>query len=53
MALLLVALFPANVRAAREGLTIAGLPVTPLLPRALLQAVFLAATLGVLFGTPR
>ena len=43
LALLLVALFPANVHAAREGLTIGGAPVTPLVPRAVLQAVFVAA----------
>ena len=42
---LLVAMFPANVYAALEGLTLAGAPAMPLLPRTLLQAVFLAATL--------
>src|SRR5262249_52089802 len=45
LALLLVALFPANVRAARERLTIAGRPVPPLVPRAVLQLVFIAAAL--------
>jgi uncharacterized membrane protein len=45
LALLLVAVFPANVHAAREGLSIGGAPVTPLVPRALLQAVFLLAVL--------
>lgn len=40
---LLVAMFPANVRAARNHLTIAGAP-TPALPvRTILQLVFLAA----------
>jgi uncharacterized membrane protein len=34
---LLVAMFPANVRAAREGLTIGGRPHTPLPLRAVLQ----------------
>ncbi len=45
---LLVAMFPANVYAALEGLTLGGAPAMPLLPRTLLQAVFLAATLTVL-----
>ena len=45
---LLVAMFPANVHAALEGLTLSGSPAMPLLPRALLQVVFLAATLTVL-----
>ena len=45
---LLVAMFPANVYAALEGLTLAGAPAMPLLPRTLLQVVFLAATLTVL-----
>jgi len=44
LALLLVAMFPANVHAARAGLSIGGTPVTPLVPRAVLQVVFLAAT---------
>jgi uncharacterized membrane protein len=50
LTLLLVALFPANVHAAREGLTIGGAPVTPLVPRAVLQLVFLAAVLAAGFG---
>jgi Predicted membrane protein len=45
LALLLVAMFPANVHAARSRLTLAGKPVTPLLPRTVLQLVFLAAVL--------
>jgi uncharacterized membrane protein len=49
LSLLLLALLPANIKAARERLTIAGRPVTPLLPRVLLQLVFLAATLMVFF----
>jgi len=49
LALLLVALFPANVRAARQHQTIGGRPVLPVAPRALLQLVFLAATLTVFF----
>ena len=43
LALLLVAMFPANVHAAREGLTLGGSPATPLVPRILEQLVFLAA----------
>ena len=45
---LLVAMFPANVYAAVERLTLGGAPATPLLPRTLMQLVFLAATLTVL-----
>ena len=43
----LVAMFPANVHAARRKLVIGGRPVTPLGPRALLQVVFLGAALAV------
>lgn len=50
LALLLVALFPANVRAAREGLTIGGAPATPLVPRAVLQVAFVGAVLAAGFG---
>jgi uncharacterized membrane protein len=45
LALLLVALFPANYRAAMEGLELGGAPVTPLVPRALLQILLIAVTL--------
>jgi uncharacterized membrane protein len=41
LSVLLVAMFPANVHAALEGFG------TPLLPRTLMQVVFLAATLAV------
>ncbi|MBU8894155.1 DoxX family protein [Corallococcus sp. M34] len=44
LSLLMVAMFPANVRAAREHLSIAGTPVMPLWPRLLLQLGFIAAT---------
>ncbi len=47
LAFMLVAVFPANMHAARQRLTIAGVPVAALLPRALLQIVFLAATIAV------
>jgi uncharacterized membrane protein len=49
LALLLVAMFPANVYAAVADLELAGSPATPLLPRTLLQLVFLAATAAVWF----
>ncbi|MED1793275.1 DoxX family protein [Brevibacillus nitrificans] len=45
LAVLLVAMFPANVRAARESLTIGGRPVPKLPLRTVLQVVFLAAVL--------
>jgi uncharacterized membrane protein len=41
--LMLVAIFPANVYAARQRLTISGRPVPSLLPRSLIQVVFLIA----------
>jgi uncharacterized membrane protein len=45
LAMLLIALFPANIRAARERLTIGGRPATALPLRTLLQLVFLVAVL--------
>ncbi|MBP3961513.1 DoxX family protein [Paenibacillus lignilyticus] len=45
LALLFLAMFPANVRAAREKLTIGGRPVPGLPLRTLLQLVFIAAVL--------
>ncbi len=45
LAMLLMGLFPANVRAAREHLTIGGRPVTALPLRALLQLVFISAVM--------
>jgi uncharacterized membrane protein len=48
LTVLLVAMFPANVYAALAGLTLGGAPAMALLPRTLLQMVFLAATLTVL-----
>ncbi len=48
LAALLVVMFPANVHAALAGLTVGGDAAMPLLPRTLLQVVFLAATLTVL-----
>ena len=46
LATLLVAMFPANVYAARAKLTLGGKPVTALAPRSVLQGVFLAAVVG-------
>jgi uncharacterized membrane protein len=47
LSLLLLAMFPANVHAARSRLSIAGRPVTPLGLRTVLQVVFLGATIAV------
>ncbi len=47
LTVLLLAMFPANVHAARAGLTLGGSPVTPLVPRTLMQIVFVAATVAV------
>ena len=43
---LLVAMFPANVHAARHKLTITGREVPGLFPRAVLQVIFLAAVIA-------
>lgn len=45
LSVLLLAMFPANVRAARENLSIGGRAVPKLIPRTVLQIVFLAAIL--------
>ena len=45
LSVLLVGMFPANVYAARNGLAVG--PVDQLVPRTLMQVVFLAATLAV------
>jgi hypothetical protein len=42
-------MFPANVRAARQNLTLGGKAATPLPLRALLQTVFIAALLAAGF----
>lgn len=49
---LLVAMFPANVRAAREGLMIAGRRATPMLLRLPLQLFWIAALWYVRSPTP-
>lgn len=43
LVLLFMAMFPANVSAARRGLTLNGQPVSPLPQRTVLQALFVAA----------
>jgi uncharacterized membrane protein len=50
LSLMLLAVFPANVHAARERLKIAGQQVESLIPRMLLQIAFLTATLAVFLG---
>ncbi len=45
LALLLVAMFPANVKAAREQIVIDGKPATPLWFRSLVQVAFVATLL--------
>lgn len=47
LALLLLVLFPANVSAARRGLTLRGKPVTPFAIRLPIQLLFLALVLWV------
>ena len=47
---LLLAMFPANVRAARRNLTIGGKPATRLPVRTLLQALFIAALIAAGFS---
>jgi uncharacterized membrane protein len=51
LAFLLIVMFPANVRAARKGITIGGRPSTPLLTRTILQIIFL--TVVILAGYNR
>ncbi|MEU5783731.1 DoxX family protein [Micromonospora lupini] len=50
LGLLLLAMFPANVSAARRRLTLGGRPVTPLPQRTVLQIVFLATAAAISFG---
>lgn len=45
LAVLFIAMFPANVRAATGRLTIGGRPVLGVVPRGLIQIVFIAAAL--------
>jgi uncharacterized membrane protein len=41
--IMLCCLFPANIKAAREHLTISHKPVMPVAPRLILQIIFIAA----------
>ncbi|RQX02447.1 DoxX family protein, partial [Micromonospora arida] len=50
LGLLMLAMFPANVSAARRKLTLAGRPVTPLAQRTALQIVFVATAAAISFG---
>jgi uncharacterized membrane protein len=50
LAILLVAMFPANIRAARERLMIMGRPAMGVAARGLLQVFFLAALVAVALG---
>jgi uncharacterized membrane protein len=50
LALLLIALFPANIHAAREKLTIAGQPVPGVPVRTGIQIVFVAALVSAAFS---
>lgn len=51
LALLMVAMFPANVSAARRGLTLGGKPVTPIGLRAVEQIAFIGLAAAILFGS--
>lgn len=53
LALLMVAMFPANVYAALSGLMVNGAPATALLPRTLMQLVFIAAAMAVVLPCTR
>ena len=50
LALLFVALLPANIHAARHGFTLGGKPVTPLVWRIPQQMVYIALALGAALG---
>jgi uncharacterized membrane protein len=53
LSVMLLAFFPANVHAARMQMSIAGSPVPSLLPRTLMQIVFVAACIAVFLGGKR
>ncbi|MEH1097582.1 DoxX family protein [Micromonospora sp. CPCC 205561] len=50
LALLVLAMFPANVSAARRGVTLAGRPATPLVPRTVEQVFFVTVAAVISFG---
>ncbi|PFN83929.1 hypothetical protein COJ85_27435 [Bacillus sp. AFS076308] len=45
LALLLIFMFPANIYAARKGITFSGKPSTPLFSRTIIQIIFLTAVI--------
>lgn len=45
LAILLIMMFPANIRAAKEKITIAGRPTPSLIPRTIIQIIFLTAVI--------
>lgn len=51
LAVLMLAMFPANVSGARRKLTLAGRPVTPLAARTAIQGVFVATAVAISVGT--
>jgi uncharacterized membrane protein len=53
LALLLIAIFPANIRAAREQIAIAGRPPTALAARTAIQLIFLLVLMAVAIGPRR
>lgn len=50
LAVLVAAMFPANVYAALEGITLSGRPPTPLVLRTILQLVFIGALIASALG---
>lgn len=52
LAILLVAMFPANVHAAVSGLTLMGKPATPLLLRTAIQLVFISGLAAIALKAP-
>jgi len=50
LALLMIAMFPANVSAIRRRLTFGGKPVEPLVPRTLLQVFWVSLAVAVAFA---
>ena len=52
LAILLVALFPANIRAARERLTIMGRPAASVAVRSAIQVIFVSALLAAAARNP-
>ncbi|MGS2614228.1 DoxX family protein [Micromonospora sp. LZ34] len=51
LALLMLAMFPANVSAVRRGLTLGGRPATPLGPRTVEQVFFVGVAAAISFGS--